>query len=128
MFSKNVAKSGENPNDAKAVDQAPSILSSGLTVDGDLYSAGELQIDCVIRGNVTASAIVVGAQGSVTGDLTAEDVTIVGHVDGDIKAGRVHFSGSSRISGHVHYRSINVETGARIAVRLTPAGAVSSGS
>ncbi len=127
MFSKNVAKSGEKPIEAKAVDQVPSILSSGLTVDGDLHSDGELQIDCVIRGNITASAIVVGAQGSVTGNVTAEEVTIVGHVDGDIKAGQVHFSGSSRISGQVHYRSINVETGARIAVSLTPAGAVSSG-
>jgi cytoskeletal protein CcmA (bactofilin family) len=123
MFSKNVVKPDTEATLGKAADHAPSILSAGLTIDGDLSSEGELQIDCVIRGNVTASAVVIGAQGSVTGDVTAQDVTILGHVYGDIKAGDIHCSNGSRISGNVHYRSINVEPGARIAISLTPAGA-----
>jgi len=123
MFSKNVDKSDIRPHGGKTVDHAPSILSAGLTIDGDLNSEGELQIDCVIRGNVTAPAVVIGTQGSVTGNVTAQDVTILGHVYGDIKAGDIRCSSGSRISGNVHYGSINVEPGARIAISLTPAGA-----
>jgi cytoskeletal protein CcmA (bactofilin family) len=53
---------------------------------GDISSNSDLRIDGTIIGNVSSSAkIVIGASGSVEGDISGNQADIVGKVSGNIK-------------------------------------------
>src|SRR3546814_16023037 len=65
--------SSKKSNPAPAAKQnPPSILSAGLTVNGDLVSEGEMQIDCVVNGDVTAVRLAVGENARVVGEVMAD--------------------------------------------------------
>src|SRR3546814_4934506 len=82
--------SSKKSNPAPAAKQnPPSILSAGLTVNGDLVSEGEMQIDCVVNGDVTAVRLAVGENARVVGEVMADQVLIRGEVVGR-KIGRAH--------------------------------------
>jgi len=62
------------------------LISAGTTVKGDISSNSDLRIDGAIVGNVSSSAkIVIGASGSVEGDISGNQADIVGKVTGNIK-------------------------------------------
>ena len=54
---------------AAAKQLPPSILSAGLTVNGDLTSEGEVQIDCLVNGDVTAVRLAIGEKSLAKGEV-----------------------------------------------------------
>ena len=62
------------------------LVSAGTTLKGDISSNSDLRIDGTIVGNVNSAAkIVIGANGSVEGNITGNQADIVGKVTGNIK-------------------------------------------
>ncbi len=58
----------------------PSVIGPDLLVTGNLESAGEVQIEGEVQGDVHAGRIVIRAQANVTGDLVADEVVVGGNV------------------------------------------------
>jgi cytoskeletal protein CcmA (bactofilin family) len=92
----------------------PSILTQDLLVDGNINSAGELQIDGTVNGVVRARACMVDMQGVVHGEIIAEDVMVRGRVIGPIRGLRVHLFPGAHVEGDVITASIAIENGAYI--------------
>src|SRR3954471_17670261 len=63
---------------------APSIISSELVVRGTLISAGDVQIEGKVDGDIRAASLVVGDKAVIVGDLYAEESVIRGRVEGSI--------------------------------------------
>jgi cytoskeletal protein CcmA (bactofilin family) len=87
------------------------LISAGTTVKGDISSNSDLRIDGAIIGNVSSSAkIVIGASGSVEGDISGNQADIVGKVSGNIKTkDLLQLRGDCMVNGNVYAGKLQVE-------------------
>ncbi|MGD9741861.1 MAG: polymer-forming cytoskeletal protein [Dongiaceae bacterium] len=118
MFSK-----GSKPTDAytpsttepartPARGASPSIISADLRIVGDLASAGDLQIDGEVEGDIQSRTLTVGEGAQVKGSLSAETVRVCGSVSGQIKATTVVLDKTARVTGDIMHTSLAIEPGA----------------
>ena len=108
MFNKStMIMSNEKTNGSSGA----TLISAGTTVKGDLNSNHDLRIDGTIIGNVSSTAkIVIGASGSVEGDISGNQADIVGKVSGNIKTkDLLQLRGDSVVNGNVYAGKLQVE-------------------
>ena len=100
-----------------------SIIASGMTIIGDIESAGTIKIDGRVDGSVTgARQVLLGRGGVINGNVFADEVVIGGSVRGTLVVReRLELQGTAAVIGDIETRSIVVIEGARIdgAVRMT---------
>ncbi|MGE4064871.1 MAG: polymer-forming cytoskeletal protein [Rhodospirillaceae bacterium] len=117
MFSKTNTNGTQSPDlraDGAAVKAVPSIISSDLTIEGNLNSSGEIQVDGVVHGDIRCKALIVGVKGSVTGEVVAQTVRMHGAIKGMIRAKSVFLASTARMAGDVEHESLAIEPGAYI--------------
>ncbi len=90
----------------------PSIISTDLTVIGTLISSGDVQVDGRIEGDIRASALVIGDEASIQGDVYAEDAIIRGRVEGGIRAKKVQLCANAHVEGNILHEALSMESGA----------------
>jgi cytoskeletal protein CcmA (bactofilin family) len=117
MFSKGNKTSNGNGHaqDARAeiaVKAVPSIISADLSIEGNLNSGGEIQVDGVVNGDIRCKALIVGVKGSVVGEVVAQTVRMHGAIKGMIRAKSVFLASTARMSGDVEHESLAIEPGA----------------
>jgi len=59
-------------------------LNSGFR--GDVDVKGTLRVDGTLEGNITAEYVIIGEQAFVKGNVTANEITIGGKVEGNLTA------------------------------------------
>ena len=91
---------------------APSILSEGFRVDGNIACTGEIHIMGTLIGNIVAGKITLGESGSVNGSVEAENAIINGALQGRLVASDVIFGRSAQVRADVVYCSMRIEPGA----------------
>ncbi len=106
-------------SDGAVINAAPSIISADLKITGNLASAGDLQIDGTVEGDITSRQVTVGQGALVQGAILANTVRIYGTVAGEIKANDVTLAKSARVDGDIGHQSIAMEAGASVSGRLT---------
>jgi cytoskeletal protein CcmA (bactofilin family) len=89
-----------------------SVIGADLTINGNLQSAGEVQIEGNLEGNLQAARIVVGQAAKINGNLIAEDVIVHGMVNGSIRGNRVTLQSTSKVDGDIVHQSLAIEQGA----------------
>ena len=94
---------------------------SGMKIVGDCETDGTVRVEGTVEGSITAGkAVVVGKQGSVSGDVTTQDAVVSGRVDGTLVASsRLELQATCHIEGEVHTRRMQLEEGAVSTVRST---------
>jgi cytoskeletal protein CcmA (bactofilin family) len=110
----------ESKNGAAQGDGAMSIIAAGMTVTGDIDSAGVVKIEGRVEGAVrSARQVLVGRQGEVKGDIETREAVIGGRVEGTITASeRTEIQGTASINGDIQTKSILVQEGGRINGRV----------
>lgn len=103
------AREGRGETTARSV---PSIISADLSITGDLVSRGEIQVDGTIEGDIECRSLVIGVNGSVTGEVTADDVRIHGSVSGTVRAKQVYLAATAHMVGDIAHESLAIEPGA----------------
>ena len=122
IWKKNNKKEGKyNPPDSKLFKEIekdrgtiPSIISEGSDFKGNIKSSGEIQIDGVVNGNVRAKQVVVGINGNVHGNITANFLRICGKIEGEIRAETLEIVSSASVKGNVYKKTISMEAGSKI--------------
>lgn len=99
---------------AKSPSGVPSIISSDLRIEGNLFSEGDIQIDGEVSGDIDSKTLTLGEKSIVRGSISAETVRICGKVEGEVKASTVVMTKTARVSGDVLHDSLAVEAGAFI--------------
>jgi cytoskeletal protein CcmA (bactofilin family) len=113
MFSKASPAKRETPDARPELNKAvPSIISADLSIDGGLVSAGEVQVDGTVNGDIRCKALIVGAKGSVVGEVIAQTVRMHGSIKGMIRAKSVFLASTARMAGDVEHESLAIEPGA----------------
>jgi cytoskeletal protein CcmA (bactofilin family) len=91
---------------------AQSIISSDLTIKGNLTCAGDIQIDGHVEGDVASHSVKIGEGADMRGTITAETVRICGNVQGEIKAGTVALEKTAKVTGNIVHQILSIEAGA----------------
>ena len=99
------------PKRARAL-SAPSIISADMVINGTLNSAGDIQIDGRVEGDVRSVGLVIGDKAEIHGEVLAEDVTVRGKVVGRIRARKVLLAATSHVEGDILHEAFAVESGA----------------
>ncbi|TPG07496.1 bactofilin family protein [Sphingomonas oligophenolica] len=87
------------------------VISGGITINGSIECAGELQINGKITGDVRAVAVFIEVSGSVTGSIVAERVRVAGLVDGEMQVGDLAIEPNGDVRGEIHYGRIKIAAG-----------------
>jgi cytoskeletal protein CcmA (bactofilin family) len=93
---------------------APSVLSSDLTILGNVRSSGDIQVEGTVEGDVRAQMLIVGESATVKGEVMAEEVVVHGRVVGRLRGLKVRLSASARCEGDIVHKTIAIESGAHI--------------
>ena len=121
MFSKSESKTADvarpNPT-ATGARAAPSIISANLHIVGNLKTEGEIQVDGVIDGDVSAQSLTIGAHARISGELVAEDVVVHGQIHGKITARTVRLAKTAKVIGDILHDVLAIEAGAHIEGQL----------
>lgn len=90
------------------------IIGIGSEIQGDFAVKGSARIDGKVNGNVTVTgALIVGAAGSILGNLTAESVVIGGEVQGNIEAPeKAELTATARVLGDITTKVIVIDENA----------------
>ncbi len=96
-----------------------SVISSDLKIIEDITSTGSVEIYGEVEGAVNARSLVIGAEGRLNGQVTAETLDVRGTVDGHIAAGVFTLRAASVVTADVNYVSVVIESGAQIDGHLT---------
>lgn len=101
-----------------------SLIGAGTQIHGDLAFSGGLRIDGEVRGNVRCSGdapgvLIVSENARVEGEIHVAEVYVNGTVVGPIHASEfVELQSGARISGDVHYSSLEMQPGAVVQGRM----------
>ena len=90
-------------------------IGETMQVEGDLRSAGSLDVAGLVNGGIFVSDIIVSETGSVRGSIESASVEINGHVEGKIAADVIIIGKNAVIKGDIFFKNtLRTEEGADI--------------
>ena len=98
---------------------------------GEVKGSEDLIVDGRVEGtvNLSESRLTIGPNANVAADLTAKDILIMGHVQGNlIASGRVELRAGCQVEGDIRALRLAVEDNAVFRGKVDLTQAVSKGS
>ena len=91
-----------------------SMIGAGTVLKGDITSSGDIRIDGTLRGNILGAAkVIIGANGTVEGDIAGQQADIMGKVIGSIKVkDLLQLKNGSTVEGNISSGKLQVEPSA----------------
>ena len=97
-----------------------SVVSAECYFQGTLNVQGSLRVDGTLEGSVdNARHVIVGEDGKIVGDVTAQIVVCSGDIEGNVCADMLEVLGKASIVGDIRAKKMVVEEGGRIDGRCT---------
>ena len=92
-----------------------SYVGETMQLEGDLRSAGSIDIAGLVNGSIFVSDMTIAETGSVRGSIEAANIEVNGHVEGKISADIVIIGKSAVIKGDIFFKNtLRTEEGADI--------------
>ena len=111
MFGKN-RLSPVTPRNQSQINEDVRIRGT-ITVSEPLVMAGQL------NGDINADTLHVVSTAIITGEITAQSVTIDGRVLGSIVADKVYLSETAYFEGQLHCQDVAIDNGAYVDAKFT---------
>ncbi|MGH7554583.1 MAG: bactofilin family protein [Longimicrobiales bacterium] len=92
--------------------RARSVIDPTLAIVGDLQTAGDLQVDGHICGNVQCAQLIVGRNAAITGAVRAEEAVVRGRITGTISANVIVVQGTGHVEADIVYNQLSIDEGA----------------
>lgn len=121
VTSTDVAAASKSPAPKKTQEFTPtapkakppaSVLSSDLTIVGNLKTTGDIQIEGTVEGDIRAHLLTIGETATVRGEVMADDVVINGRIIGRVRGLKVRLTSSAKVEGDIIHKTIAIESGA----------------
>ncbi len=92
-----------------------SVVSAECYFQGTLSVQGSLRVDGTLEGSVdNARHVIVGTDGKIVGDVSAQMVVCGGVIEGNICADMLEILAAASIKGDIRAKKMMVEEGGRI--------------
>ncbi len=112
----------QGDNDSKTVN-----VGSGVRVEGRIEGAETSDISGTLSGTIKSSNINITNTGVFNGDMSGQDISISGNVEGEINSDEhLIVNQSANIKGTIEYSSLQVSYGAKIQGTVRHKGTVHS--
>ena len=96
-------------------------IGEGVSVHGTIVATGRATVYGALDGEVTASEVLIGPDGRISGRLTAEIVDIYGDGPHEVTAYKsLTVRSSGKVSGTIQYARLEVEPGGELDGELVP--------
>ncbi|RAK50900.1 bactofilin family protein [Phenylobacterium deserti] len=118
MFSKTDKSTGAARTEFAAAEPAgrrpiaASLIAENVTINGDLASDGDVQLDGTLVGDLRVGRLTIGETGRVEGAVEAETVDIRGRVTGSITAKAVRLYATADVEGDITHAQLAIDAGA----------------
>ena len=89
-----------------------STLAAGVKYEGNISGAGELQVECNLKGDVRVARVVIGEGGAVEGTVHADVLDVRGRITGAIVAKQVKLYATARVEGDITQEQLSIDQGA----------------
>ncbi|MET0275116.1 MAG: polymer-forming cytoskeletal protein [Phenylobacterium sp.] len=118
MFSKPAKSSSPRPEASSETTPArkpiaASLIAENVSLNGDLTSDGDVQLDGAVRGDVKVGRLTIGETGQVEGAIEAETVDIRGRVNGSVTARHIRLHATACVLGDLTHAQLAIDTGAQ---------------
>ena len=94
------------------------VLGSGARFTGKISNAKSIEINGYVEADLTTEKVTIGSSGKFLGSVDSDLVVIAGEYEGKMQADSVWLTETSRISGEVHYKSLQMDRGAALNCRV----------
>ncbi|TQS73115.1 polymer-forming cytoskeletal protein [Rhodobacteraceae bacterium] len=91
---------------------AVSVLSSDLSITGNIRTTGDVQVEGVVEGDIHAHLLTVGETATIKGEIVADDIVVNGRVVGRVRGLKVRLTATARVEGDIIHKTIAIESGA----------------
>ncbi len=108
--------------------QSTTLISKDSEIDGNIKFSGDLEVQGLVRGNISAApdskaTVRVVEGGRVEGEIHAPVVIINGRIVGDVHCSEhVELAAKAEVEGNVHYNLIEMVKGSQVNGNLMYAG------
>lgn len=87
------------------------LIGAGAVFDGNINAPETIRIDGSLNGDCTCKEnVILGTDGVIIGNISAQNVTLSGKVTGDINVqGRLELFSTAKVTGNVTARSLIVD-------------------
>ncbi|MEO0606680.1 MAG: polymer-forming cytoskeletal protein [Pseudomonadota bacterium] len=86
-----------------------SIICSDVQIKGSIKSAGALQIDGQVEGDVSSGDITIGSTGQIIGEIKAETLRVKGKIVGSIRARKVELETGATVEGDIYHAALIIQ-------------------
>lgn len=104
-----------------------SVIDHELTISGDIRTGGTIRVDGRVEGSVhRADTMIIGAGGTVVGNIEAREVVIGGELQGNLLVGeRVEVQATATVTGDIRGAAVHLLEGAKVHghISIRPIGA-----
>ena len=94
------------------------VLGSGARFKGKISNANSVEINGFVEADLVTEKVTIGSAGKFIGAVDSDLVVIAGEYEGKMQAESVWLTETSRISGEVHYKSLQMDRGAALNCRV----------
>jgi len=96
------------------------VVGEGVVLNGTLEVPNKALVSGAINGDLKVRSLAVGITGKIEGKVVCQIADIAGHVKDDLRVNELLIiRAGSIISGHIYYKEIEIEKGAKIAGQLS---------
>ena len=101
--------------------EVPTLISKGVKIEGKITISGNIRIDGEVQGDIQSeSNIMIGEDGKIEGQITADTITIGGRVKGTIKTkGKLVLESTANLEGEIFTKTFIIEEGAKFDGKCT---------
>ena len=91
------------------------VIGHGVTINGEIKKADEVQIDGEADVTMKTDNVVIGATGDCKGNIETHNIDVWGLLDGEIKAsGTLTIQEQGKVSGNIEYQNLQIKLGGQI--------------
>ena len=94
------------------------VLGSGAKFTGKITNAKSIEINGIVQADLATEKVTIGTTGNFKGAVKSDLVVIAGEYEGKMKADSIWLTESSRISGEIQYKSLQMDRGAALNCRV----------
>jgi len=125
MFKNSNPKEISKMNEAHTPEKLNRIVA-GTNIKGEINTDSNIRIDGVVKGTITAKGrLVVGASGSIEGNIVCENADIEGKITGQINVnGLLSLKSTARLECDITTKKLAIEPGAVFTGNCTMGGGV----
>ena len=109
---------------SKPQNRIDSLIGAGTKIVGDVHFTGGLRVDGEIDGSIIAtpgkpSTLVLSEHARVNGGIDVTHLVVNGEVTGPVSVAEyLELQSKSRVTGDVHYKTLEIQLGAVVEGRL----------